>query len=627
MFGGIFNYITMHKRLLFAATLLAIGTASFGQNCVEINQLERMLISSISFEEIEGFLKQNSYYQRSSNSSTLVLEKDSISTTYFKNSNYRSYVTIHVPIGNTSRIVEYYNDKCINSLILKLHEENYVLINDVEIKTYRKGNKTILYYPNGTLVLYGKSTNEFRSASQKRRENRQARLAQLESQFVKIIETYQSKLLNHRLNSDAADYSQLFNNLNDEIIEGFKTRNEFLALKNDILNSWKVKLSNEVNIKIKALEFGLALDIVSQSGYPNTESVEEIVNLIVDKRLSHELGVLEQSLKDALSVQNYERQVQVTAQIITHPMVSAVQKSQAEKIRAKALETQQLLSKRRSSTLSYWQNYPKKKTQVEKILQEYVLSKAKRTRQGEFSFSMSVQFDTLGVNRTRYYLEPEDKNLTSVVNEVLTPLVLSKLYFKASDSISFSASWSKDRLVSVSSYKGITHSNFNSWNNEISSLISRSTSKYGAYKFDILEITINGRQYSSIQFVNHRVGSSVLSNFVKSLIIPGLGRRATNYGQPNKKFQEILVFGITAFGAEFYSQNILRTYNQDPTNIELFEEAQSWHRISLSCAAIGAFDYISEQFYVLFKSFRNLSDSRKTNQELKTWSKNNLNKP
>lgn len=627
MFGGIFNYITMHKRLLFAATLLAIGTASFGQNCVEINQLERMLISSISFEEIEGFLKQNSYYQRSSNSSTLVLEKDSISTTYFKNSNYRSYVTIHVPIGNTSRIVEYYNDKCINSLILKLHEENYVLINDVEIKTYRKGNKTILYYPNGTLVLYGKSTNEYRSASQKRRENRQARLAQLESQFVKIIETYQSKLLNHRLNSDAADYSQLFNNLNDEIIEGFKTRNEFLALKNDILNSWKVKLSNEVNIKIKALEFGLALDIVSQSGYPNTESVEEIVNLIVDKRLSHELGVLEQSLKDALSVQNYERQVQVTAQIITHPMVSAVQKSQAEKIRAKALETQQLLSKRRSSTLSYWQNYPKKKTQVEKILQEYVLSKAKRTRQGEFSFSMSVQFDTLGVNRTRYYLEPEDKNLTSVVNEVLTPLVLSKLYFKASDSISFSASWSKDRLVSVSSYKGITHSNFNSWNNEISSLISRSTSKYGAYKFDILEITINGRQYSSIQFVNHRVGSSVLSNFVKSLIIPGLGRRATNYGQPNKKFQEILVFGITAFGAEFYSQNILRTYNQDPTNIELFEEAQSWHRISLSCAAIGAFDYISEQFYVLFKSFRNLSDSRKTNQELKTWSKNNLNKP
>ena len=210
---------------------------------------------------------------------------------------------------------------------------------------------------------------------------------------------------------------------------------------------------------------------------------------------------------------------------------------------------------------------------------------------------------------------------------MLTPLVLSKFYFKATDSISFSASWSTDRLVSVSSYKGITHSNFNSWNNEINSLISRSTSKYGAFKFDILEITINGRQYSSIQFVNHRVGSSVLSNFVKSLIIPGLGRRATNYGQPNKKFQEILLFGLTAFGAEFYSQNILGTYNQDPTNIELFEEAQSWHRISLSCAAIGAFDYISEQFYVLFKSFRNLSDSRKTNQELKTWSKNNLNKP
>ena len=617
----------MNKRQLLAATLLAIGPTSFGQNCLEIHQLERMLISSISFEEIDGFLRQNSYYTRSSNSSTLVLEKDSISTTYFKNSNYRSYVAIHNPIGTTSRIVEYYNDNCINSLILKLHEESYVLVNDVEIKTYRKGNNTILFYPNGTIVLYGKSTNEFRSANQKRRENRQAHLAQLESQFVKTIETYQSKLLNLRLNSDAADYSQLYYQLNDDIIEGFKTRNEFLDLKNDILNSWKVRLSNEVDIKIKELEFGLALDIVSHSGYPNTESVEEIVNLIVDKRLSFELSVLEQSLKDALSVQNYERQIQVTAQIITHPKVSAVQKSQAEKIRAKALETQQLLSKRKNSTLSYWQNFPEKKTQVEKILQEYVLSKAKRTRQGEFSFAMSVQFDTLGVNRTQFYLDPEDKNLTSVVNAVLTPLVLSKLYFKATDSISFSASWSTDRLVSVSSYKGITHSNFNSWNNDISSLISRSTSKYGTYKFDILEITINGRQYSSIQFVNHRVGSGVLPNFVKSLIIPGLGRRATNYGQPNKKFQEILLFGLTAVGAEFYSQNLLSTYNQDPTNIELFEEAQSWHRISLSCAAIGAFDYISEQFYVLFKSFRNLSDSRKTNQELKTWSKNNLNKP
>jgi hypothetical protein len=116
----------------------------------------------------------------------------------------------------------------------------------------------------------------------------------------------------------------------------------------------------------------------------------------------------------------------------------------------------------------------------------------------------------------------------------------------------------------------------------------------------------------------------VLSNVVKSLVVPGLGRRAVNYGKPNKKLQEILLIGGGAVGAELYSRGIMSTYSQNPSRADLYEDALLWHRISLGFAAIGAVDYINEQFYVLVKSYKNLSDSRKTNKALKDWKKSNI---
>jgi TonB family protein len=614
----------MVRPLLLTTLLLSFGLRSYGQNCLDLYQLERMLLSSVSYEEVDSFLRENSYYTRSSGSSTLILETDSISTVYYKNSYYGSSAAIYNRVGTTSRIVVYDNSDCSYEIQRKLLDERYELVKNDEIKTYRKGSTTLMVYPDGTVVLYGKSISDFRTANQKQRVKRQEILARLEAQFVRTIETYRAKLLNYRVNSDTANYARLYSQFNGAVSEAYKTREEFASVADDILNSWKVKLTKEVNLQIANNQFAQALDVVSKSAFPDPESTEELIELIIDNRLRHELALLVQALQDAVTEKNYTKQIDLAAQIVEHPKVSIGQKTSAERTSSKAKETLQLIAKRKSSTITYWQHYPEKKAQVERILHEYLLTKVERKKRGEFVFAMRVSYDTSGVRTTRYTLESEDEELKSAINSLLTPVAISNLYFKATDTLYFNSSWSTDRHVAIRTFKGTEYSNFSTWNSDISNLISNSTSQYGTFKFDVHQLTVNGSPYSSIEFVKHRVGKSVLSNLVKSLVVPGLGRRAANYGKPNKKFQEILLIGGTAVGAELYSQGIMATYNQNPTRSDLFDEAQLWHRISLGAAAIGAVDYLNEQFYVLIKSFRNLTDSRKTNQELKIWSKSNF---
>jgi hypothetical protein len=604
--------------------IFGISLNSFGQSCLDLYQLERMLQSSVSYADVDGFLRENSYYTKSSGSSTLVLEEDSLSTVYYKNSNYGSSAAIHNRVGTTSRIVVYYNTDCLYLIQAKLSEERYVLLKDEGIKTYRKDNNTVLTYPDGTLVMYGKGIEDFRLANQKQREKRQALLARLEAQFGATVETYRTKLLNYRINSDTSNYSRLYYQFNSAVDQQYKTRDEFVSVSTDILKSWKIKLTNEVNLQIANIQFAQAVDAVKNSNFPDSESIEELLEIILDKKHRHELSVLEQSLKDAVSVKNYAQQIDLAGQIIAHPKVLIAQKSFAEQTRSTAKETLQLIAKRQSTRIAYWDHFPEKKTKVERLLEEYLLTKLERRKKGEFFFSMRVNYDTSGVRSTHFELSSEDAELKTVINEMLTPVVLSNLYFRSSDTLYFKSSWSTDRHIAERKFKGTVYSNFSTWNSDISNLISNSPSKFGTFKFDLRQVSVNGAPYSSIEFAKHRVGNSVLSNVVKSLVVPGLGRRAVNYGKPNKKLQEILLIGGGAVGAELYSRGIMSTYSQNPSRADLYEDALLWHRISLGFAAIGAVDYINEQFYVLVKSYKNLSDSRKTNKALKDWKKSNI---
>jgi hypothetical protein len=615
----------MFRLLIIVLFFFGIGLHSFGQNCLDLYQLERMLLSSVSYEDVDSFLRENSYYNRSSSSTKLILEEDSISTVYYKNSSYYgTYAAIHNQVGTTSRIVVYYNSDCSIGFQQKLSDERYLLIKDDGIRTYRKGNNTLLIYPDGTVVLYGKSIGDYRLKNQKQREKRQALMARLEAQYVTTIETYRTKLLSNRVNMDTANYSRLYYQFNGAVSEPFQTREEFVSVSTAILNAWKVKLTKDVNLLIANLQFEQALDLVNKSAFPESESLEDLVDVILEKRLNHELSVLEQSLKDAVSAKNYVRQIELVTQLVAHPKVSVGQKSYAERTSAKAKETLHLIAKRKSTTISYWQHFPEKKDQVERILIEYLRTKVESKKRGEFVFAMRVDYDTSGLQTTRYTLNADDEELKSAIGGLLTPVLLSDFYFKSKDTLYFNSFWSTERHVAVRSFKGTEYSKFSTWNGDINNVISNSTSKYGTFKFDVHQVTVNGSPYSSIEFVRHRVGKTVLSNFIKSLVVPGLGRRAVNYGKPNKKFQEIVLVGGIAVGAELYSQRIITAYNQDPTRSDLYDDAQLLHRISLVSAAIGAIDYVNEQFYVLVKSFKNLSDSKKTNRELKTWSKSNL---
>ena len=595
-----------------------------GQSCLDVYQLERMLGRTTSYSDINNFLVENDYDIHAAGSTTIVLDEDSIKTSYFRNSNYGSFVSVHNKLGSTHRIIEYRNSDCSYLITSSLVENNYTLISDNGIQEFRNGSTHVMIYPDGLVVFYGKEIADLRLSAKKLRAQKLAVKARIEAEFIASVNLYKAKLEIYRNRPDSSDYYQLLSKFNGAVREDFKSRGEFVTVRSDLLSLWRIHLDKQVDLLVNEDLFDQALSLINSSSYPILSIKEDLTNVVIDKRLRHEIANLFVMLGDAQENKNYAGQIEISNQIIAHPRATADQVINASQVNKKALESLQFISKRKGDPLAYWEQARQIKVQVEQVLHEHLLNNLSKRSKGNFDFSMRIIFDTLGVNNSMYNLSSEDRELKSTIDKLLKPVILSGLYFSAADTLFISSSWYTERLKVKSNYRGIDFSKSNIWNDDIRTLISNSPSKCGIFNFKIQQVTVNGMSNSRVSYVDHRVGSSVISNLVKSVILPGWGRRRVNFGKPNKKFGEIMLIGSSAFGAEFYAQSLLSAYERDPSRDDLFADAEMWHRISLGLAAVGALDYLNEQGFVLIKSFRNIGASRRTDKMNKNWTRTNI---
>ena len=151
----------MNRITLFSFLLTQPFLSIIGQNCLTISQLEKMVQNSTSYAKINKFLFDNNYELQNSKMTSSIVSGDSLNTLWYKNlDNEYSSVFIHSPIGTSARLVEYYDPKCALYNSIRLVDNKYILIKDTGTKTYRKGLKTILVYPEGRIVLDGRGAKE-----------------------------------------------------------------------------------------------------------------------------------------------------------------------------------------------------------------------------------------------------------------------------------------------------------------------------------------------------------------------------------------------------------------------------------------------------------------------------------
>lgn len=151
----------MNRITLFSFLLTQPFLSIIGQNCLTISQLEKMVQNSTSYAQINKFLFDNNYELQNSKMTSSIVSGDSLNTLWYKNlDNEYSSVFIHSPIGTSARLVEYYDRKCALYNSIRLVDNKYILIKDTGTKTYRKGLKTILVYPEGRIVLDGRGAKE-----------------------------------------------------------------------------------------------------------------------------------------------------------------------------------------------------------------------------------------------------------------------------------------------------------------------------------------------------------------------------------------------------------------------------------------------------------------------------------
>jgi len=611
-------------RGFYCFFILGISTVSFGQRCLEFYQLERMLNRNVSYSEVNNFLVENNFYERSSGLTSLVLGEDSIKTNYFRNSGYDDFVSIHNQSGATHRIVEYSSKSCSYLIVPSLLDNGYVLVSDSGIQEYRKGSINVLIDPSGLIVLYGKEIADLRAGIKKSRIQQQELKARVESDFLESMAQFRTKLVTIKSSPDSSGYFDLYTLVERSIRSEFRSRSEVLKFKSDILSDWKSYLVAQVDSFVGVSKFERAERFVKESNYPVADVKDELLGVVFTKRLEIEIQLLAVQLDRAIVDKNYVIQLNLSERILAHPRATQEQVAKAKLAKKKAEEMLSLISQRKGLPLVYWEQKGEVREQVEDLINDYLVQKIQKRRKGSFELKLSVVYDTLGVNKSQFEISDDDKELGTAIMNLLKPVVLAGLYFGAKDTIHFSSEWSTERHRLKSNQRGTDLIGGSIWNGDVRILVQNSPARHGVFKFDLVQLTVNKMPYSTISFVEHRVGSTVFSNLIRSLIVPGWGRRKANYGQPNRKFGELLLIGGIAVGTEYYSNKLYNEYEQNPMRTDLFEDSQLYHRISLCTAAFGALDYLYEQGVVLNRSFRNLKLSKETNRKYRNWSLSNF---
>ena len=284
----------MNRITLFSFLLTQPFLSIIGQNCLTISQLEKMVQNSTSYAQINKFLFDNNYELQNSKMTSSIVSCDSLNTLWYKNlDNEYSSVFIHSPVGSSARLVEYYDPKCALYNSIRLVDNKYILIKDLGTKTYRKGLKTILVYPEGRIVLDGRGAKEHTNNSINQNIDRLNAITSVKPEFLALTQREdiekqriaEIKILEDKINLSQTKAEALFNDKKYDL--ALQEYNSLLLLdKSNALASDKIirikKIQGLLNQRSKTI---FSYNSTNKSDYSQFKNyLINDINIEVDKK-------------------------------------------------------------------------------------------------------------------------------------------------------------------------------------------------------------------------------------------------------------------------------------------------------------------------------------------------------
>ena len=265
-------------------------------------------------------------------------------------------------------------------------------------------------------------------------------------------------------------------------------------------------------------------------------------------------------------------------------------------------------------------NYSTNKKAFEKNLIEFL----KPIDKGQLTIGFDFHFDTLGINRSNFFLEGDTRKKYQPSFDVLTkkfvliPPLKNEYFVNAQKIDNYNIEWNSDNAkYKYNSNTVKLKSGFNTNTEEISSFIS-TKSTYGTYYLEYKWVAINQDTFKTIKVTGYKAKAGPL-NVIYSMILPGVGTKRVTYGEKGTgRMISFLVSGAIAYGAKMYSDQQYSLYlnTQGNPSLDYYNRANRANHVFITSLGIAGTFYIYDFFHVLGKGFKNMKNNKIVNAQI-----------
>jgi hypothetical protein len=282
------------------------------------------------------------------------------------------------------------------------------------------------------------------------------------------------------------------------------------------------------------------------------------------------------------------------------------------------------LSERRNKTYDYGKLETGNLESNRQLLQKSLIQYISPLKKGDLTVHINYLFDTLGINKSMFYLEGGNAKKYSPSFDIVTtqfklePPVLRGYYVNSSSVCNYNLKWNSDDAKYRYTTKGVKlKSGFDQEYDIIKKYLS-TLSTYGTYTIQSKKVQVNNDFYTTIRVNEYRAKAGPL-NVVYSLVLPGLGAKRVTYGEKGTgRMISFLLSGALAYGAKIYSDQQYNLYMNSTGNESLtyYDRANLSNKIFISSVGFATTIYVYDFFYVLSKGFKNMKKNKLINSQL-----------
>ena len=354
----------------------------------------------------------------------------------------------------------------------------------------------------------------------------------------------------------------------------------------------------------------------------NSFAVEQIKN-VERKKLKNYTNQLLSKAEAYLSAKNYDSAwVYFKSIKITNPADTYAEwnVNRIEKI-------QKTMQERKTRVFSYRSTNGMDLNNFKNLISENLNLRIQEKNRGFLDVRFTIAFDTSGNNLS--YVKnlntsfPNYQNYISklALNGTLKPSTENGFYLAAEEILACDVKWSTERLKYNSKFSGIEQSNKSTQiPSPIYNFINSQTLKYGKFTIDLKEKESDGRTFTDMHLVKHKVVGPRAA--LLSIVFPTLGSRKVSYGASGRgRLKSFLLMSTLAIGSKFYSKNQYDAYNDSTNHLysrgTLLENARIAETMATVFGGISATLYIYDILWAFSKGIKNIKQSRPIKRSLK----------